>query len=269
VKNRKGLIAAQKLMSELGFADITDINIEEIASYLGCTLIEEPLDSSDGKIIRGSSSVTIIKVDSKIQHLARRRFTIAHEIGHFILHKKLDVHSDNSNTLNWFKDLENQAKRGVQEFEANDFASELLMPSEYFIEDARTNCFSPEHLQWLADRYKTSLTSTAFRLLHLNVFPIYISMLSNGIIKYSKKSESFKVWYKDNRRLPPPEQSVAQEYINSDYEFIYTRDEKGQEINKSVWFELYKDEPDSPYIEYCIPTKRYKTIISIVWKKEV
>ena len=44
---------------------------------------------------------------------------MAHELGHFFLHDKLEIHNDNSRTLNWFK-VENQAKRGLQEFEANE-----------------------------------------------------------------------------------------------------------------------------------------------------
>ena len=104
-----------------------------LVSGLGATLIETPLNNSDGKIIKGRSK-TLIKINSNIPYPEKRRFTIAHEIGHLILHEKLEIHNENTNTLNWFKNTEDQAKRGIQEWEANDFASELLMPENIFSE---------------------------------------------------------------------------------------------------------------------------------------
>ena len=100
--------------------------------YIGKPIIykEEELNSADGKIIRGKSR-TLIKVNSHIKYTERKRFVAAHELGHFFLHDKLELHNDNSKTLNWFN-LEEKAKRGIQEYEANDFASELLMPEKKF-----------------------------------------------------------------------------------------------------------------------------------------
>jgi hypothetical protein len=67
--------------------------------------------------------------------------------------------------------------------------------------------------------------------------------------------------------LAPPSDSVAAEYIQGGYEFIYKLEDKAQTIKKSTWFNLnqYNDE-DTDFYEYCIPTKRYKTILSIIWE---
>src|SRR5690554_1292453 len=89
---------------------------------------EENLNNSDGKIVRGKFR-TLIKVNSAIISIQRKRFVAAHELGHHFLHKKLELHNDNAKTLNWFN-IEKQAQRGVQEYEANDFASELLRSEE-------------------------------------------------------------------------------------------------------------------------------------------
>ena len=78
--------------------------------------------------------------------------------------------------------------------------------------------------------------------------------------------KNFWVKVKDNTRLPPPEDSVSQEYIDANYDFIYKEDEKAQPISKSVWFELKPYEKDTDFYEYCIPTKQYKSIISIIWE---
>ena len=74
------------------------------------------------------------------------------------------------------------------------------------------------------------------------------------------------MWVKDYNRLAPPSDSVASEYIESNYEFIYQLDEKAQTISKSTWFKIGDYEEDTDFYEYCIPTKDYKTILSVIWE---
>ena len=267
MNKNKGANRAIKLLAEIGFDEITEIPMDIFVSALGATLIEEALTNCDGKIIRGKKK-TLIKINSNIPYEGRKRFTIAHEIGHYLLHERLEVHNENSNTLNWFKSTENQAKQGIQEKEANDFATELLMPTQIFQDDAYGIRFSPELLKQLSDRFKTSITSTLFRYSDLkNLHPIFIVFVYNGIVKYWKKSQDLYVRVKDIIKLKPPLDSVAQEYIDEDYEFIYTGADKVQQIDKSTWFDLNQYEEDSVFYEYCIPIKQYKTLISVVWEK--
>ena len=263
--NRKGANCAIELLENIGFDEITEIPMYQFVSGLGATLIEEPLLKSDGIIIRGKMK-TLIKVNSDIPYEQKKRFTIAHEVGHFLLHDKLEVHNENANTLNWFNSIENQMKKGIQEWEANDFATELLMPEKIFRKEVENKIFSPELISLIAKRFKTSLTSTAFRFINLNIRPIFLAFISNGKVRYWKKSNDMNVWVKDLNKLSPPEDSVAMEYIESNYDFIYSGKEKKQEISKSTWFRLNNYDHDSEFYEYCIPTKNYKTIISIVWE---
>jgi Zn-dependent peptidase ImmA (M78 family) len=265
ITNRRGSLRAKQLLNDIGFNEITDFPMNLLVSGLRGTLIEEPLKNSDGKIIRGRTK-TLIKVNSEIHYEAKKRFTIAHEIGHLLMHDKMDIHSENSNTLNWFNSAENQLRKGTQEWEANDFAAELLMPEKIFYKEANGNKFSPELIKYLSNRFKTSITSTVYRYLQLNLHPIFIASIYNGIVKYWSKSSSLWVRIKDINKLSPPSDSVATEYIDADYDFIYTGKDKAQPIDKSTWFELKENENDSNFFEYCIPTKQYKTVISVVWE---
>ena len=77
----------------------------------------------------------IIGVNS-LHHPNRQRFTIAHEIGHLVLHRDLlleGVHVDKEFKLN--RNEDSSTGTNLQEVEANQFASELLMP-ERLIEEA-------------------------------------------------------------------------------------------------------------------------------------
>ena len=86
-------------------------------------------------------------------------------------------------------------------------------------------------------------------------------------MSYWNLSKNFRVKVKEITKLAPPEDSVAQEYIEADYDYIYKDSEKAQLISKSVWFELKHYEKDSDFYEYCIPTKQYESIISIIWEE--
>ena len=265
MRNRKGSLRAKQLLDEIGYDEITDMPMKLFVSGLGATLIEEPLNNSDGKIIIGKKK-TLIKVNSNIPYPSKKRFTIAHEVGHFLMHKDIEIHSENSNTLNWFNNTEKQLKKGIQEWEANDFASELLMPEKIFKKEAMGKKFSPELLKYLSERFNTSITSTVFRYLQLDLHPLLIVFIHNGTVKYWSKSSSWIYRVKDLTKLPPPDISVAKEYIDADYEYIYSGEEKAQIIDKSTWCILKNGEIDTEFFEYCIPTKKYKTIISIIWE---
>lgn len=264
-KNHNGSIRAKRLLEEIGFDEITDLPMHQFVSGLGATLIEEPLTNSDGKIVRGRKK-TLIKINSGILYEEKKRFTMAHEVGHYLLHDHLEVHNENSNTLNWFHNAEKQMQKGIQEWEANDFAAELLMPEKVFRDEVAGKSFSPKLLSDLASRFKSSITSVVFRIFQLDIRPIFIAFIHNGKVRYWKKSDDLKGWVKDIIMLPPPDESVAKEYIDSDYNFIYLGEDKQQPIYKSTWFDLKENQEDSDFYEYCIPTKQYKTIISVVWE---
>ncbi len=256
---------AQKLLEDCGIDDLSNIDLTLFASGLNVILIEEELQNYDGKIIFGKNK-TLIKINSKIQFEQRKRFVIAHEIGHLFLHKDLQLSNDTFENLNIVSGMEDALKNGKQELEANQFASELLMPHKIFLKEAKGKKFSPLLIKELSTRFNTSLTATVFRYLQLELHPICIVYIEKNKVKYWKKSEDLKVWFGDYNHLSPPQDSVAYEYIENNYDFLYKMEEKAQKIYKSTWFNLNKFENDSLFYEYCIPSKSNQTILSIIWE---
>ena len=264
-KNNKGSARAKQLLAEIGFEDLSQTSLEMLCAFLGIYLIEAAMENADGRIVRGKQS-TLIKINADIPYPERKRFALAHEIGHFLLHNKLEFHGDTAHNLNWFQRIEHQAQKGIQEYEANDFASELLMPETVFRKACVGQVFSPDLIQQLSKKFQTSLTSVIFRLFHLNLYPILIVSVSYGKVRYWLKTEDFKARVKDLNKLSPPEDSIAAEYIEANYAYLYTGDQKKQEIEKSVWFELGHYEKDRPMYEYCIPIRQYQHILSVIWE---
>lgn len=258
-------IRAQQLLENCGLDEITSLEMDLFISGLDAMLIEEELPNCDGKIIFGKNKA-VIKVNSNIKFAERKRFVVAHEIGHLIMHKNMQLSDDAFSNLNIIAGMEDTLKNGRQELEANEFASELLMPEKLFLKEAEGKKFSPLLIKQLAERFETSLTATVFRYLELNLYPICLVLIEKGKVKYWKKSDDLNVWFGDYIRLAPPPYSVATEYIQEDYSFVYKLEEKAQTISKSTWFNLGKYDEDTEFYEYCIPTKKHKLILSIIWE---
>jgi Zn-dependent peptidase ImmA (M78 family) len=259
-------IQAQQLLADCGLDEITDLSMDLFVAGLDAILIEEELKNCEGRRIFGNGKA-VIKINSLIQFPERKRFVTAHEIGHLIIHKSMQLPDDTFENFNIIAGMEKTLKFGKQELEANEFAGELLMPEKLFLKEARGKKFSPLLIKQLAERFKTSLTATVFRYLQFDLHPICIVFIQNGKVKNWNKSDELKVWVEDYTRLPPPSDSVTMEYIQKDYAFVYSLEEKAQVIKKSTWFKLNEhNDEDTDFYEYCIPTKRYKTILSIIWE---
>lgn len=267
MKKNNAYIKAQQVLEDCGLDEITDIEMKLFVSGLDAILIEEEeLINCDGKIIFGKSK-TLIKINSNIQFEQRKRFVVAHEIGHMIMHRNMQLPDDTFANFNIFEGMEKTLKNGRQELEANQFASELLMPEKLFLKMANGKKFSPLLIKQLSERFQTSLTATVFRYIQFEeLHPLCLVFIENGRVKNWKKSDDLRVWLNDYINLAPPSDSVAAEYIESNYKFLYKLEEKAQTINKSTWFKLRNYDEDTNFYEYCIPTKKYKTILSIIWE---
>ncbi|WP_282085153.1 ImmA/IrrE family metallo-endopeptidase [Aquimarina algiphila] len=266
IKYSKASACARDVLEDNGFDNLLDFSLELFASGLGATVIYKPLINSDGRIIFGKKN-TIIEVNSDIEFEQKKRQTLAHELGHFVMHKNIDVHNDNDATMSWFNNKEKQAKHGKIECEANQFASELLMPSKLFIEKQKDRTFSPDLLRELADYFKTSLTSIAFKYLELGNHPICLFHSFNGKVSYWKRHVDFPYFIVDRTKLPVPEDSVAMEFYKKNK--IYSKEQSKQSIWKSTWFELkdWEDDNDFNIYEYAIVTSSYNTVLSVVWEE--
>ena len=145
------------------------VPVEEIAKALGIEVKYSPgRPDVSGALVRDGRSA-FIAVNSA-QHENRQRFTIAHEIGHFLRHKGTRLHFDEDFSVNFRDALSSEAKDSV-EIEANQFAASLLMP-RHFIRKDMTRFISdgsdPEDaIESLRIKYKVSKRAMEFRLLNL------------------------------------------------------------------------------------------------------
>jgi len=103
---------------------------------------------------------------NKLHNKRRRRFTLAHELGHFILHsgnKTLFV--DKTKSV-MFRDSDSSSGEQMREREANAFAAALLMPEKLIKQEAE-NMFGNKIVDQLAKKFGVSTQAMSFRLSNL------------------------------------------------------------------------------------------------------
>lgn len=97
---------------------------------------------------------------------SRQRFTIAHEIGHFLLHTEA-LHVDDGFGIRFRDDTSSQATDDA-EIEANQFASHLLMPASFLELDirksGRIDIEDEDQVKVFADKYGVSTQAMTLRL---------------------------------------------------------------------------------------------------------
>jgi len=119
----------------------------------------------------------------------RRRFTIAHELGHFLIPTHDGQHSC---TLADMSEKRRDTDHRRREAEANRFAAGLLMPKPWFERDLqRLGDADVAHVQALSDTYRTSLEATINRYVDLTDDTCAFVFLRNGIIRYVRPTRDF------------------------------------------------------------------------------
>lgn len=144
------------------------VPVDDMARKAGCRIVPAALQDVSGILVRSSDGPTIGVNDR--QHPVRQRFTIAHELGHLLLHRGEQVTYDHSFRVNLRSD-ESSEGRDVEEIEANFFASRLLMPDVFLHADPRTTSIDmdddDEAVAALAKEYKVSQQAMTLRLARL------------------------------------------------------------------------------------------------------
>jgi Zn-dependent peptidase ImmA (M78 family) len=119
-------------------------------------------------VIQDGSGVIGVSVS---QAPTRQRFTIAHEIGHWVLHReKMPVFIDKHFLQPYFAAFRNAASAtGTDrlEREANSFAAALLMPVPAIrsaVSQFDADVSDDEAVEALAERFQVSRQAMAFRL---------------------------------------------------------------------------------------------------------
>jgi Zn-dependent peptidase ImmA (M78 family) len=164
-----------KLLNQIFGTDRFPVPVEDVAlQYSQQRFRETPIAKVQGEELDGFDGMLaankkrdkwMILYNSAVSSEGRKRFTVAHEFGHYLLHRHQqeefacgpgDIETSG----------EGKGSRDIEK-EADDFATTLLMPLDDFRRQVGGETVSFELLGHCADRYGVSLTAAAIRWLEI------------------------------------------------------------------------------------------------------
>lgn len=151
---------------------IVPVNIEELAKMRGIKVIAYPLGEDVSGLLSLQEGEATIGYNQK-EPLTRRRFTIAHELGHYELHRdKSDLFVDKQFIYRSQSSGDTPVTL-VMEQEANAFASAILMPTDLLrreIQLTNLNLRDDDAIAKLARHFDVSTTAMSIRISGLGFF---------------------------------------------------------------------------------------------------
>ena len=130
----------------------------EFVSRLGIKLIHKPMPDDQSGFMRKNGEHWEIGINS-LHHPNRQRFTLAHELGHYFLHKE-----EQANWSDKYTFTRADEKSDPMEWEANRFAAEFLMPERKFRELVANGT---DNVDALAEAFQVSTMAVRIRAKNL------------------------------------------------------------------------------------------------------
>jgi Zn-dependent peptidase ImmA (M78 family) len=255
VKASKALAqsSADGLWKLFGLRKPDDLHLEDLAMARGVFVHDGSLTSAEGRLIR-SGNQGIIRVRHGLRPATRRRFVIAHELGHWELHSKVSqvfICTD--------EDMIADYRKNPIEAEANYFASALLMPTKLFRAAMPTGAPTFAVLNQLSEVFRTSLTATAIRWMDLATDYCALVVCENGRIKWWRGSENFEssMWITAGQRVSS--HAVASR-VNAQQPH-----HQADTVSIDTWAEVRDDLTTDELTEESIYQETYRRTLSLLW----
>jgi Zn-dependent peptidase ImmA (M78 family) len=207
-----------------------------LAEDLGITVTPKPASAGgvSGMFIRVGDFYGIAYA-THIDNEGFKRFSVAHELGHYFLPGHVDA---------VFRDADiHESRAGFvsgdrYELEADNFAAGLLMPRRLFTPLLRRAGDGIAAVENLAAACQTSLTSTAIRYTQCSSEPVAIVVSAGGSIDYCFMSDALRDfddidWIRKRQALPRTSATFA---FNQDPARVRRADRVEAESDLQLWF---------------------------------
>lgn len=241
---------ARTLSRRFGVKSHEHIRVEAFAAYLGVSLIEGPLDGAMAQLVRNGKHAHI-HVSDRASNPGARRFSIAHELGHFVLEHPSCAPSD------LFAPGPRKLAPDQRDYEAeaNAFAAELLMPTELVQRHCDVSPVDLDGARRIADQFTVSILASARRFAELSPERCAAVFAIDGDVLWATTSVSFTREIRLGRRLDAA--SLAYDFFAKGT--IY---DHAQPVPADAWFET---SAEVEIIEHSIGSREFRTTLSMLW----
>ena len=245
---------ARSILNDLMVEEPSEIDLMAVVGFIGNLTVEEGgLDGAEGRILWGQTGAAV-RIKAGLWP-GRRRFTLAHEIGHFLLHKhNSQGRFDTGHTFAIWNEAGEEA-------EANVFAAELLMPDYLFKPRLKRQAPSFKNLDQLAEDFAASRLSTALQYVHYCHEQVALVFSRNGQIVWSKSARDFP-WAIRKGELSKDSGAGALAADNPN--------ETGRMAPTPVyaWLTDFERDRDHDIMEESRVVSAYGGILSLLWAKD-
>lgn len=251
---RKARHAARALSRRCGVTAPEHINIEVFAARLGATVIVGPLEGAVAQLVRVGSDVHII-VSERVTDRCAVRFSIAHELGHFMLGHPSRPPSE---LCSGVRARQSAPDERNYELEANAFAGELLMPAHLVQRTCEVSPVSMAIPRQIARAYNVSILASAIRFAELASERCAAVFSSRREVVWSAPSATFKRDIPRGKRIDP--ESVAWDFFAKG-----TLDDRAQPVPADAWLDT---DAEVDIVEHSIASPQHGTVLSLLWIPE-
>lgn len=247
------LIEAERLtaktLDEFGVCSPEHIRIRDIALAKGAIVVEQRLKRAAASIVTAGNHATIRVSPNDMPE--RKRFSIAHELGHLLMGhiESIQKVCSDDDMMNWYQ--------SDQETQANFFASELILPSKLLSRRCDIGNISFEPIKQIAMDFRASLTATAIKFVRLCPEKCAVVYSTKGKIKWFYKSPDWWPFLHKDRELD--KRTLAYDFFIGE-----PMELEPVEIDADAWVESRGlDE----IVEHSIASSQYGFVLSILWIK--
>jgi hypothetical protein len=236
---------------------VAPIDPEDVAKRLGLGVEYCDASGFEGALVCSKETrAGTILVKNSIREDGRKRFTIAHEIAHYVL-----PHHGAKGSVCGSKDVESWDRSlPGEESEANDFASELLIPRS-LVGPALVGSKPTFHLiRDISRVFDTSLTASAFRTMGLRSFRAAIVWSTSGVIRWFKASEEFLVF------VAVKDPVAEGTYAHDCFRGVRVPDDL-KSVRADLWLAESKRNPDY-VLEHSIWLPSYDSVLTLLYIEE-
>jgi Zn-dependent peptidase ImmA (M78 family) len=245
--------AARLLLRGFGVQNSSDIDLSLMAADRRVLIREKHIQGAEGRLVyrKGRGTITI---NASIKSPQKRRFVLAHELGHVELHR-----NDDNVAICDEEALREYRKKHSREMQANEFAGELLMPEQFFAAACGKEPPSIEKLQALATKFQVSLTAAAIRYLRVGPVPSALVFTQQGIVRWFWPSAKFPYHYVESG-VEPSATSIAAKTIQEG-----ECPDKPGVVTAPTWFGkgARRDQYFNEAVHF---SERYDRVLSVLWE---
>lgn len=249
--------AASLLLEDLGI-DSYPINPLEICSTLGIHVFEESFDGIEGVLLFDGSKASI-GLNKTQTYLPRKKFSVAHELGHF----SMDINYGETKIFKCSKKMiETFDKTDNMELRADQFASELILPSKLVRPFFNKKEPSWEIVKEVSNQFEVSLLPASIKFINTTNLSCCLVVSSQNQIKFYRPSKKFRYSMQMDSRilssLTFAHAAMAGNPIPDDF----------SAISADNWISGINVSADSEIYEWSLPLNSFGTVLTILWDND-